>query len=416
MHLLPLTILIIKTVPWVTGDSNRYIALSDSFLRGEGFGLAQGIIYEPEGVRMPGYPLFILVCRFVAGGTNWGIVLIQAVLFLLSVWLIYQIANKVFSELTGLAFLVLSAVYPFVAYSVGQISPELPVVFLVSLAFFLLSDPTIRRVALASLLIGLSAYFRPNLMLLNLAFALALVFMNRHYYRKALLMIAIAIGVASPWAVRNYLVFGKFTPMPIIRGTGNSLLLATWQSRISIPSLIEYGMNGNYTTEVKSSGMVDQISSLNRQLEVPENTVFVTIEAYPGNRTKLKADALFTETALANIKKYPVEYLRSCLINSLRMWFSAYFPERVPKVVRFGLLAEGMLILITGLAGVFVALRESDERQRLLLILFGMTFLYFSATLCWLHTEARYTIPARLLLLLFAARFVSWQIERKFYL
>lgn len=416
MHLLPLTILTMKAVPWVTGDSDRYIALSDSLLRGEGFGLEHGAIYEPEVWRMPGYPLFIAVCRFVAGGNNWGIVLIQSVLFLASVWLIYQIAIRVFSELTGLAFLLLSAVYPFVAYSVGQISPEIPVVFLVSLAFFLLSDPTIRRVALASLVIGLSAYFRPNLMLLNLAVALALVLMNRHYYRRALLIIAIAIGVAFPWAVRNYLVFGKFTPMPVIRGTGNSLLLATWQSRVSIPSLVEYGMNGNYTPEVRSSGMVDQISSLNRQLEVPENTLFVSPEAYPGNQTKLKADALFTEAALANIKKYPVEYLKSCLINSLRMWFSAYFPERVPKVVRFGLLAEGILVLIMGLAGAFVTLRESDERQRLLLILFGMTFLYFSATLCWLHTEARYTIPARLLLLLFAARFASWLIGRKFYL
>src|SRR5262249_561065 len=166
-------------------------------------------------------------------------------------------------------------------------------------------------------------------------------------------------------------------------------------------------MNGNLTSEVRSSGMADQISSLNRRLGVPQNTLFITPESYPGNQVKQKADALFTETAFANIKNYPVEYLKSCFINALRMWFSAYFPGRIPSVIRYGLLAEGILAMIMGLGGVFITLRGLDEPQKLVLMLFTMTFLYFSLTLCWLHTKARYTIPARLTLLLFAARFVS---------
>src|SRR5262245_61069452 len=97
------------------------------------------------------------------------------------------------------------------------------------------------------------------------------------------------------------------------------------------------------------------------------------------------------------------------------MWFSAYFPGRVPVMVGYGLLAEGILILIMGLGGAFITMRGYDERQKPALIVFTMTFLYFSLTLCWLHTEARYTIPARLPLLLFAARFVShyWLNEPK---
>jgi len=412
VHLLPLAVLIVKTAPWMTGDSRRYIALSESLARGHGFGLGDNATYEPavfepEGWRLPGYPLFIAASRFVAGGNDWGIVLIQSALFLASVWLVYKTAVRVFGALTGLIFLVFSAAYPFVAYSAGQISPEAPVIFLVSLAFFLLSDPTTWRVALAAFLIGLSAYFRPNLLLLNFALAAALVLMSRHNYRKALLMALIAVILAFPWAARNYWLFGKFTPGPVIKGSGTVLLLATWQSRVSIPSLVEYGMNGNFTSEAKSSGMIDQVSSLNRQLGVPENTLFVSPEAYPGNQAKLKADELFADTAIANIKNYPLAYLKSCLINSLRMWFSAYFPERIPAVIRYGLLAEGVLVLVMGLGGIFVTMREGDQLQKPALILFIMMFLYFSATLCWLHTEARYTIPVRLLLLLFAAQFAS---------
>ena len=100
---------------------------------------------------MPGYPIFIAASRFITGYNNIGIVLIQAALFLASVWFVYKVAIRVFGELTGFIFLVFSAVYPFVAYSAGQLSPEMPVVFLVSLAFFLLSDPTNRRVALAAI-------------------------------------------------------------------------------------------------------------------------------------------------------------------------------------------------------------------------------------------------------------------------
>lgn len=407
LHLLPLAALIVKTAPWTTGDSGRYIGLSESLLRGRGFGLGDETSFEPEGWRMPGYPIFIAASRFITGHNNLGIVLIQAALFLASVWFVYKVAIRAFGELTGFVFLVFSAVYPFVAYSAGQLSPEMPAVFSVSLAFFLLSDPTTRRVALAALLIGLSAYVRPNLLLLNFALAAALVLINRHNYRKALLMIAIAIIVAFPWAMRNYRLFGVFTPLPAIKGSGFSLLLATWQSRVSIPSLIEYGMNGNLTSEVRLSGMADQISNLNRRLGVPENTLFITPESYPGNQVKRKADALFTEAAFANIENYPVEYLKSCFINTLRVWFSAYFPGKIPSVIRYGLLAEGILAMIMGLGGVFITMRGFDERQKLVLILFTMTFLYFSLTLCWLHTEARYTIPARLPLLLFAARFVS---------
>ncbi|MBO0722000.1 MAG: glycosyltransferase family 39 protein [Blastocatellia bacterium] len=211
LHLLPLAVLVVKTVPWTTGDSERYIRLADSLSRGLGFGLGNETSFEPEGMRMPGYPLFIAASRLVAGHNNWGIVLAQVALFLASVWFIYKVAVKAFGALTGLVFLAFSAVYPFVAFSACQISPETPVVFLVSLAFFLLSDPTARRVALAALLIGLSTYFRPNLILLNFALAAALVLMNRRNYRKALLMIIIAIVVAFPWAIRNFRLFGIFT-------------------------------------------------------------------------------------------------------------------------------------------------------------------------------------------------------------
>lgn len=411
LHLLPLSFLLMKTNPWMTGDSGRYLALAESLLLGRGFGFENEGSMEPEGWRMPGYPLFIAVCRFVAGGSYLGVVVGQSALFLISVWLVWKIATRTFGELTGLFFLLLSTIYPFVAYSAGQISAEMPVVFLISMVFFLLLEPSLWRVALAALLIGSSAYFRPNLMILTLAIAAAITLADRRNYQKALLMLGIATIVAVPWAIRNYSVFGTFTPMPVFKGTGTSLLLATWQSKISAPSLIKYGMRGEVTPEVAMSGMIEQIRVLNRQIGVPENTVFVTLESYPNNQQKMKAEIVLTHAALSNIRSWPITYLRSSAINTVRMWFSANLPEDIPSWIRFGLRAEGVLIFLLGLGGVGKAVLRTSNAQKLMVFCCAALFLYFSLTLCWLHTEARYTIPARLLFLMFAAYFVAFLLK-----
>jgi 4-amino-4-deoxy-L-arabinose transferase-like glycosyltransferase len=398
----------------MTSDSGRFIALSESLTQRREFGLVEESVYEPEGWRLPGYPLFIALSRMIAGGSNWGIVVAQSALFLASVWMIYKVAGRIFGAWTGFCFLTLSLIYPFVAYNVGQISAEIPVVFFVSLAFYALSEPTTARVAVAAASVALSAYFRPNLSLLNVALAVGLLWLDRRNYRKALIMIAIAVVIAMPWAVRNYRVFGVFSPMPIIKGSGTSLLLATWQSRVSTRSLIEYGMTGNFTEETQRLGMADQIRNLNREIGVPEDSVMVSPEHYIGNRTKLIADAVFTKAALSNIKNFPGAYLKGCLTNAFRMWFSAFFPKRAPALVGFGLLALGVLVLIFGLCGAAISIRDTTRQKRPALIFFLVIFLYFTSTLCWMHTEARYTIPARLILVLFAARFISWWVERKF--
>lgn len=391
----------------MTGDSRRYLSLADSLINRVGFGLYFNSEYEPEGFRLPGYPLFIGLCRLLAGGDNVGIIVVQGILFMASVWLIWRIAANTFGDLTGILFLALSSVYPFIAYSVGQISPEIPCVFLVSLAFYLLTDPTPRRAGAAAFLIALSAYFRPNLLLLTLILAIALVIASRQHLRAAISMVLIAVAVSAPWAIRNYLYFGVLTPVQVIRGTGNILMIAAWQSRVSTPTLIEYGTRGSATQEAISSGMIDQIAKINQQIGVPDNTIFSTIESYPGNQTKIKADRIFMQAAMENIIDYPAAYLKSSGINFFRMWFSAYFPDRLPGLVSKGLLLEGIAVFFMSIAGIVLIFFDHRPTQRPILVAAVASFLYFSVTLCWLHTEARYTIPIRLVFLVFAAHLIA---------
>lgn len=401
LHAFVITAIIVKSSPWLTGDSLRYLALADSLRNGIGFGLNAGGIYEPEGWRMPGYPALIAICQMTLGLNRAALVTVQGLLVLASVGMVYLLASKCFGKCAALIFLVLSSIYPFIAHSAVQISAEAPALFFVSLAYYSLSSPKTWRFAFAGLAIGLASYFRPNLLFLSIAVAGAIVMASRRAFPKACILVIAAGLTVLPWAIRNHVVFHHFTPTPAIKGSGTSLLLATWQSRVSVDSLVNYGMRGRVTAELRDSGMLDQISALNRRIGMPEDTVFITPEAYPGNAKKQEADRLFTETALDNIKKWPLTYLLSSTINMARMWFSAYL-SGFPPLIRAAFLVEGVVVLLAGVLGGWKALRHCNAEHRTVIYAIVGGLLYFTLTLCWLHTEARYTIPIRLLLLALA--------------
>jgi 4-amino-4-deoxy-L-arabinose transferase-like glycosyltransferase len=393
---------VVRAHPWVTGDSMRYVALAELLQEGQGFGLIVDGEYEPEGWRMPGYPVFIAASRILFGESLLPIIIAQGVLFLVSVWLVYRAAWKLFGQPMAIVFLALSSAYPFVAYNVGQISAEIPTVFLVALAFFLLTLETSWAASATGAAFGLAAYFRPNLFLLGLVVAAAYLLANRRAHAKAGLIALGTVAAVLPWTVRNYTVFGRFTPTPVIKGTGHSTLLATWQSRVPVSSLVDYGMRGSVTDEMRRLGMAEQIADLNRRLGMPENTVFVTPESYPTNEKKMEADRLFGEAAFTNIKSWPLTYLRSSLVNMFRIWFSAQMTG-VPQPLKGVLILQGVLCFLAGILGLVLALQRLAPAGRPFVYAAVGACAYFTVTLCWLHTEARYTIPIRLILLLFSA-------------
>lgn len=402
VHIFVLTIVVWKTYPWITGDSDRYLALSSSFGSSEGFGLKSNGIFEPEGWRMPGYPLFIFISNTVINNSHFGIILLQAILYIVSVWLVWKITSEIFNHSTATIFLLLSSGYPFVMYSVGQISPEIPTVFLLSLAVYLLLKPTTKRVLVAVILVSLSAYFRPNLLLLNGVILFCFFLFNYRDWRKPALVLITAVLMAAPYTVRNYVVFGKLTPLPVISGAGNPLMIAVWSSKISLKSLIKYARREN-TEELTKSGMLEQISEINRKVGVPEDTIYVTPESYPTNETKLRSNELLLEQAYLNISNDPLSFAKVVSLNAVRMWFSSTFPENYPFLFGMILLAQGILVAFLGLVGSLIAVKSSTDHSRFIVFLLCGMSVYFILTLSWSHTEARYTISIRLFVIMFAS-------------
>ena len=151
--------------------------------------------------------------------------------------------------------------------------------------------------------------------------------------------------------------------------------------------------------------MLPEVRALNEQIGVAPETIFVNMELFPGNTKKGLADQVYMRAAIANIKAAPLTYLRGSLKNMARMWFSAYLPESVRTLIRLGLVIQGVLVLVLGIIGGALAIVRAwkETQTRLIVFAAASVFLNFTLTLCWLHTEARYTIPARLILLMLAA-------------
>jgi 4-amino-4-deoxy-L-arabinose transferase-like glycosyltransferase len=386
-----------------TGDTGYYLELADNLLRAGRFGLGDGAYYAPEGWRLPGYPLFLAICRALFGPSEWPVVPVQGVLFIGSVVLVWYTARRLFGPKVALAFLLVSACYPFVGAFAAQLTAETLCVFLVALSVALLAHPTSTRVVAAGVVVGLAAYVRPNILPLSVCLALALVLADRTYLRRAIGLVAAAALVVLPWAVRNFYTFDRFTPGAIPSGTGTSLFLASWTPKVSQPALIKWGMGKGPSAEIERAGMLAQVRAANREIGVSPETVPFSLESYPTNALKMRADDVLRRQALRNIQAWPVAYATSVIMRMGRMWFTVYTPMRLPEIVRTALILCGLLVLVAGITGAVLALRTVQAAGRP--ALYGMLacIAFYTVSHSIFHTEARYTIPVRLFLVCLAA-------------
>src|SRR5215469_13106485 len=90
----------------------------------------------PSLIRLPGYPLFLGLIFSIFGENLVAVRLIQALIDLLGVVLIAQVARKCISERAGLITLALAALCPFTASYAASAMTESLSIFCVALAIF----------------------------------------------------------------------------------------------------------------------------------------------------------------------------------------------------------------------------------------------------------------------------------------
>src|SRR5271168_2784515 len=106
----------IHAYPEVQGDPLIYADIAKNWMLHGGYGLSGSEGIRPTLIRLPGYPLFLVLCFRLFGMEHYGVVLaVQCVIDLFTCFVIASLANRLFGRRAGFAALWLSALCPFMA-------------------------------------------------------------------------------------------------------------------------------------------------------------------------------------------------------------------------------------------------------------------------------------------------------------
>lgn len=167
--------------------------------------------------RMPGYSIFLLPF-YVLSGFNWSVALpitgySQILLDCISIWLMYRITLVIFSKKIAVLAGFIYACYPFIIFwNPIAYSESVSVFFMLLGLFFVVKKVDVRNLFIASIILGLGALVRPQLLFLYPAL-IGFIFFQKYSFKlftKYILFICFGFIISySWWPIRNYIQLEK---------------------------------------------------------------------------------------------------------------------------------------------------------------------------------------------------------------
>jgi 4-amino-4-deoxy-L-arabinose transferase-like glycosyltransferase len=214
------------TYQYLQGEYGRYVDPEDVNYAD----LDANASYKPEVLEVPGLAVLLTGLWWATGSERYAYIQwIQIVLDTAMVLLVYWIGLR----LTGRRGVAVGAAALYAVWLGAIVLAKTPAldtwagyVTISALALYLWArehSSRRARLALLGLVIGLGMYFRPFVILLPVAFALADAgrMSIRRTIESALIPTLIALVVIAPWTVRNAVEFDRFIPMRV--GLGQAL-------------------------------------------------------------------------------------------------------------------------------------------------------------------------------------------------
>ncbi len=194
----------VLTVPII--DSEYYHAWALAIAQGRGGG--EGIFF-----MSPLYPyLLAFLYNHITSATQIA-ALVQACAGVLIVLIVYNLAKRLFDENTGLLAAFLAAFYRPIVYYEGVLLTATLILLLDGCILLLLlsRERKLWLELLAGILLGLSAFARPNILIFAVLLIFVFVFIVRYRDLKRAGLITIGITVVLlPVAYRNYRIGGEW--------------------------------------------------------------------------------------------------------------------------------------------------------------------------------------------------------------
>jgi 4-amino-4-deoxy-L-arabinose transferase-like glycosyltransferase len=168
-------------------------------------------------VRTPGYPVFLAVIYSITSYNTKAVFLVQIVLNIITLILIYKIADLFFSEKIALlsAFLFAIDVHQ-ASYCVTLMTDTLFVTLFIASVYYLckvIKEFSLWGICASSFFLGLATLVRPISFLFPsvAVFSLLVVcgFKLKVRLVYSLLFVLVFIAVLSPWLIRNYVMYDE---------------------------------------------------------------------------------------------------------------------------------------------------------------------------------------------------------------
>jgi 4-amino-4-deoxy-L-arabinose transferase-like glycosyltransferase len=416
-------------------DQNGYMMLGRNLAetgRYTRFAAAQD--YVPEAIRTPMYPAFVALLDLVFGESRVAIASVQAVLFAIICLLVYEIARAATTERIASAAGLLTAMYPPLPYFGALVLTEVFTTCLVTagMAVWLAS---LRRNS-TGLFVGSGAIFgataltRPAFEYLPLFLVAAAVVAARENrrlrWRAGAIMLATFCAVIAPWLAYNAVYFKTLTFTPA-GGPGRQLFEGSWQAEL--PGRVEAELTTLADSNSNRQELDDKVRAVAARTGMPAEPMLRyvhqhqdirkiwvdPVEPWERMRSRIEADHEYFRVGMENIRLHPVRYMwRRATRGTFLLW-AAEIPVRYsdinrlsPLTIRAIWFVQVVLMVLAVCGGVVLA------RQGAVTEAFAMAalILYVSAVHVPLYSEARYSLPAKPMVLLLAAAAIVVAAER----
>jgi len=196
-------------------DDKDYDAIARAVVHGEGYSF-EG---KPTAYRLPAYPLVLAGTYFLFGERHYPVKLLQMIFDLASCFLLFAIGKELFSTEVGLVAAAILAVFPIQILYVAHLMTEtiFTTIFLL-IIWLVVADGKkslrIRNDLLLGAMIGIGVLIRSPIGLLPLVILLyrwKTGFSGRQVFLSGAAMFFALFLILSPWLVRNYVEFQRFT-------------------------------------------------------------------------------------------------------------------------------------------------------------------------------------------------------------
>src|SRR5215475_13448125 len=191
----------IHAYPEVQGDPLVYGSIAKNWMMHGIYGTTTSGSLRPTLIRLPGYPLFLVLCFKLFGLEHYHAVMyMQTAIDLVSCLLIAGFAAKIASRRAGWIALWIAALCPFTSNYAATPLTETLELFSIALALFsfarLLENPQWRWVLWLAFAFSFAAILRPDGALLAVAFCPAIVYYGSKFWgTRPMLHMAVVCGV-----------------------------------------------------------------------------------------------------------------------------------------------------------------------------------------------------------------------------